>query len=1469
MSTSPNDLPDLPGFELERRLGAGGMAEVFLAKKRGAEGTFKQLVLKRILPQHGKARRFRSMFVEEAELATRLNHPNIVQVYDFSHHGDDLLLSMEYVEGVDLAKLMRGAAQREQSIPPWVAAYLAAEVAKGLHYAHERKDEGGLPLAIVHRDVSPQNVLVSFGGVVKIADFGIASANLFREENTVLKGKTAYMSPEQARGEKADRRSDIYSLGVVLYELICARSPYGALKEEALSEAVRLGAVKPPSSVLPSLHPELEAIVMQALARSPEERFQNARELATAIGRLLLEQRQLIDTTTIEETVAEFVGPGGAHFRELEVPQQTMAAVRRQRPTGSESSTGLGTAGVSHRIVREVRHVALVKLRLGGLGGLVELGGASVQARALLAIRATLDDIAYKRGAVWSWGDDGSALAVVGLLANPSRAADDSALLALDVHEFLTSRSEELGTDLYAAMAIVRGIATGERDEQGHLVEHSLQAPTNLLASALGLHTPFGKTWVAGGIYRLVRQSFHWNEGALIPLPQAGGSDGPERIRVHEMLRPLTPEERQAVFALTPNDLVGRDAERADLHATYHRAVHQVGGTGASSLEAMEPGTSRSKGSGEVLAHVIMGEMGIGKTALVNAFTSELEEGTQLIRVECSPVKIDLPYAVVADLLRQATGSDAESSFADASDRIRTLMRAPSSRADRLVNRLAELITGVETPLHDEDAAAQFHELTIRSVRLLIGALATTSPVVIVLDGLQWADRMSLELLGRVLKRPEKAPVLMLLVTRPNERMEPFLEGMMRSELRGLSADEQVRLVRARLGVHRGVNEVCRELVPRVGGNPYFMLEMLDALLERGALEIVETNDEGEGELVRNDARFDEQADLLPSTVELLVGDRLNELPKEERDIVDWLAVSGGPLSGAEIVLLARLASEEPLTRLCARGLCDQRSVGLDFRHALVRDVAYQALDGVHRVRMHRQLGEHLARTPLAVGLTAAIVAHHFENGEAPYKAGEHYFEAATAARRASQTQLALRYFERAAALLPAGEVRLLPTHDALVRLYRQFGQSAPRRRHLDELHRLAFESRLARWVVTALVRCAQFELDEGAMIRGIPLAERAEALTDAARNPDLRVEASVVLCELLRDVGDVDGALDACDRALQVTQNLHVSRGARGEVLRAQGVLLRRAGRLHAAVETQAEAIAIFQLEGAQRSEARARNALGFALFVLGRYEDSIAMCLQSLALDILMGGRFQVAKTLANIGLAYAKVGYTEQGIGYLARARSAHERYDDLDGWVDNLLVFAGVLIETGQVEEARQHVLDASAILAVSDNVYDRVHCLIIKALLARASGDHTSAAACAAFAGREAEAQALVSYHVYATAIEAASKVDLGEGQVGVSLATSALAAVEEMEGSEYGIEIRSLCCEAVIKARGSDQSAAGANFNTDICRRALSEVDKVAGYIRDPKLRDRFMQRPPVRAVVEYAMLFVSADVSEDWDAAF
>ncbi|MCK6589843.1 MAG: protein kinase, partial [Polyangiaceae bacterium] len=1075
----PKPPAQLADFEILRRLGVGGMAEVFLAKKRGAEGTYKLLVVKRILPAHGSSRRFRTMFVEEAHLATRLNHPNIVQVYEFSDHGDEgLLLSMEYVEGFDLAKLMNAAKQKGVQIPPYVAAFIVSEAAKGLHYAHERKDEGGMPLAIVHRDVSPQNILLSCEGVVKIADFGIASATMFHEEEGVIKGKFNYMSPEQARGEKVDRRSDIFALGVVFYELLTLRSPYGKLDDDRLLEAVRRGAFEPPSTHAPNAPPELEAIVLRAMAHSAPDRFQSGRDMAAAIARVLLEKQELIDNTSVESILLDLLGrvPLSQSAPPVAVKQaETLAEVKKKKaaPAGDGREGEIEPVvrtGPGPRIVREVRHVAVVTLRIKGLEELERVQGRLAAKRSADSIRQTLENIAYKRGAIWSWevpasGLPASANAVVGLLANPARAAADAASLAIDTHEALAGASEDLPVGLKAAISIVRGIASGERDSRGHLINHSMQGSVSEIAQQLGACTPFGTTWVSGGVYRLVRRDFRWGDAPSLDIAGAAELGVPPQMRVYTLERPLTREERAAEIAVMPNDLVGRDAEKADLHAAYHRALTPaVNVLPPGQLATMPPPgeAMQDRSRGEVVTRAVVGEMGIGKTALVSSFLSEVPTVARTVRVECSPVKSELPLATVSDMLREITGLGLDNSIDEASNVLRGMLGAVSrgQMAPRMIARLAELVTGKNLKTNDDDAPSYRRDLVTVGFRTVLHALARVQPLIVVVDGLQWADRMSLDLLHDMLRRTDPLPILMLLVTRPEERISPYIEGFVRIELKGLTAEEQIRLVEARLGVRTGVPAVCSELVPRVAGNPFFLLE--NALLERGTLEIVEQPG-GQHELIRHE-RSGERAEALPQTLEQLIGDRIRELPAMEHDIVDWLAVAGGPLDQSDLLALTRLPHDEAITRLCARGLCDRKGGLVDFRHPLARDVAYLALDAQARARMHRLLGEHLATTPLARGLSAAIVARHLARGDAPERAAHFYLEAAEAARSSHQSQLAQRYYQRALARLPPSDKRIFDAHQALEAIFRHLGRRRERRTHLLALRQLAKQSTKARW---------------------------------------------------------------------------------------------------------------------------------------------------------------------------------------------------------------------------------------------------------------------------------------------------------------------------------------------------------------------------------------------------------------------
>jgi serine/threonine protein kinase/tetratricopeptide (TPR) repeat protein len=1452
---SPRPTPKrLADFEIVRRLGAGGMAEVFLAKKRGAEGTFKLLVLKRILPAYGSSRRFRTMFAEEAQLATRLNHPNIVQVYDFQDYGDEgQLLSMEFVEGPDLKRLVRTAQGRTQRIPPMVAAYIVAEVAKGLHYAHERKDEAGRALDIVHRDVSPQNILLSIDGAVKIADFGIASANLFREEPGVLKGKTAYMSPEQARAEKVTRRTDIYSLGVVFHELLTGRSLHGAAEGPELLELVRAGVVEPPSTFVRELPGELEEIVMKALAKNPDERYETARDFAGAISRALLVRQQLVDAHVLETVIADVVG------REQMAPVEAFGGdMPGESQLGSEASVGLsvletrGTASTERpdertgpggpgasdrdRMNREVRHVAIVTLRLHGLVELVEAVGEAQAGRVVARLKATLGEAAFRRSARWAWdSEEGgptlssgpvatSARAVVGLMANPARAPADAVWLAIDVHEVVRGSTEDLPVRLSASVGIVRGIAMGRRDKAGHLIQHELQESADHLADLLGQQAPPGVSWVAGGLYRLVRRDFVWGDAPTVQITDYERLGLPENMRIYALLRPHTREERLADLHSLPSDLVGRDAELADLHSAYYGVV------------------GSEKSPPEVAARVVQGEMGIGKTALVSAFLAELPPDARVLPIECTPALSEVPYSTVSEWFRELTGVAADQPLEEATQLVASALGTVQSDPDLgdLVTCLAELCTGHVHTVADDADAARTRQLIALGLRHLVALATQTGPLVTVLDGVQWSDKQSLEPFNEFLRQAEHLPVLVLLTTRPDDRVAPYIEGLVRVELKGLSPENQLRLLQARLGVAHGVAQACGDLLPRAAGNPFFLLEMVDTLLERGQLEIRDRGN-GKQELVQVE-RTGQPALPLPSTLEQLIADRLNELPPEEHAIVDWLSVAGGPLAVRDLAALTGPLASERVKRLSARGLCDERGDSVDVRHPLTRDVAYRTLDRRRRVHMHHDLGLHLLKTPLAKGLTAAVVARHLARGGAKTDAGTAYLEAAHAARNGHQLALARRYYRRSVALLPEGNPGLLEAHEALEAIYRMQGRWRERRQHLRALRALSRVSGKPRWVATALLVTAQFELDSGRLARGLESAQRGEQVAMQAASPQLEVRARALTAEILHDLGDMQGALAAVDRALTTADKNGVPARQRAEVLRLRGTLLRRVGRVHEAMEAQAEAVAVFRQVGARRLEARAKNSLAYALLVLGRFEDGITLALDAIGIDLAVGGRFQIAKTLSTIGECYVALGDYERGLAYMRRSRDAHERYGEQDSRADTLLSLAEILFECGDYAAAATLVGDAGALTAVTGSGYDSVHEKILRAVLARQAGDPAKAVMHAFDARQSAEAQAYVAFHFYAMAIEASARVDKGEHHTGILLATTAMGAIETLQGSEYGLFTRALCCDALRKA-GSPQAE-------EMRARASDHVRRLLSYIRDPVLKGFFLKRRVVRDIL-------------------
>ncbi len=394
-------------YEILIAVAQGGMARVWAAKQHGQRGFSKIVAIKTILPHLAQDETFERMFLDEARVAAGVHHPNVCEIFDLGEEDGVLYLAMEWVEGESLARVLKPGTGVEGALPrrlePHVAAKIIAEASGGLHAAHELTDDDGQHLDVVHRDVSPQNVLIALNGAVKVTDFGVAKALGMTSEITSagqIKGKAPYMSPEQAAGQQVDRRSDVFALGTCLYEASTGKRPFTAPggNQVQIIRQILSGQFQPPSAHVPDYPPELEAIVLRAMAMSPDDRYATAEELKTALEAWIVRSGTVVTQTHIGAELQARLGHAVSERQErikyfmrqsqLATDAPNSGSLATIEPGSSGGFTGIPASGPTthsaHSHVTSPTQTSPMRTALlgvaVGLGAFLLIGGAIVTA---------------------------------------------------------------------------------------------------------------------------------------------------------------------------------------------------------------------------------------------------------------------------------------------------------------------------------------------------------------------------------------------------------------------------------------------------------------------------------------------------------------------------------------------------------------------------------------------------------------------------------------------------------------------------------------------------------------------------------------------------------------------------------------------------------------------------------------------------------------------------------------------------------------------------------------------------------------------------------------------------------------------------------------------------------------------------------------------------------------------------------
>ncbi len=1247
-------------YTLHRKIGEGGMAEVYSATVAVAEGLAKRLVVKKIRRDCADQPEYARMFVDEAKIALGLNHANIVQVFDFGQVHDDLYLAMELVEGVDLMRLIHTVHSRGERVPPVIAAYIAHQVAAGLAYAHQKRDDFDAPIGIVHRDISPHNIMLSFAGTVKVLDFGIARpapdpSALPRHrlpygadvlEDMTIQGKVAYMAPEQAMGKRVDPRADIYALGVVLYEMLTGTLVFRGKSPTLLLEEVRTRPLVPLAEAEPELSAALISVVDRALARTPEGRWESARAMQSALASFLHRADPVVDDEVLSDYITRYHVRPSVDRAELVVEDK-------------DATREFSEADGEHALPARRKSLDVVVLH----AHLAPSEDTEVDRERFLGLA---HDIAYKGDAHVIRIDEATLVFAFGVLAISRSPAEQAVQVAQALREAIGDAAPGLGIGVALATLRVKlhriagaplaveidSVSEGRMQE---VAKAALDGPVMLVGDP-----PEGlaKRWLLG-------------DPELIDADDDGDLAPAELDHACPLLGPAQASEQRIHHAPGARAvLYGRELELRTLRECFAEAI-------------------RARSARAVL---ITGAPGLGKRTLVERFITGIpRRSAEVLRFSGQWRRRNVSLGALLRLLEGALGIHPETTYNDLTQRL-TKLRIRDSKA--LAGTLCDALDLTGAPAQETPPSARREGIS-RLFRRLVRVLAERRPVLVVLENLHFADAHSLALLADWLELGPAHPLLVVMTTRPSPRTGPLraLPGLIELDLSELDARARRELIIRRFADPNAAAELAEAILARTSGNPLFIEETLAHLLRQG---VIAWDARGRYLEVRQRGAMIQ----VPRSVEAALQAHLDALSADEREIVEAAAILGQSFRPAEITRLVDREVDRDIDRLRSLGVFepDPNNNPLRFTSISLHELCKKTTARALSRRLHaRAVAIKHSRSDYSPGRDDGPIAEHLlEAGRAP-EAVEPALRAAAAARDLGGSREAHYFLSLALKALPRADRRrfaILGDRESILRAWgRRRLQGADLRQMID----LASDDDNTDQEVEASLRLLRFYLDCGRIQHAEQLLPRLKDRIAAQDDPaPARATLGELHSDLLLAQGAPREAEEIAREALQACPDNEEGRRQRAKLLLRIGRAELDDCRLAGARTTLKEAQTLAQTLGDRRIQADALTHLGEVARRSTRYQRAINCFLEALEIDRELGDRVATGTKLANLGITYSAIGLHRRAERYLRKALELHEALGHT-GLLGEVVVHLGeVVAELGEADAARSLLADAAAI-----------------------------------------------------------------------------------------------------------------------------------------------------------------------------